>query len=443
MSRSSPDEEIIVEDTEDVVKQGENDYSFKPNKKKRDFMTPQTMKGYTKIEFTKNTEDEIKPLKPYLQQETNIIQEEPSPLATSKSSSSRPDLQTPTSILTLDTPKTLLDKAAVEEFNLGIEALYVSILEWLLNRSPSNLNEPLMIDDSDEINNPNVLIICFNLIKHSNDLLKQKALQDFQMLAKLNKSNCYHILENKFFHPWILDLLLPYQMSLSQEKLVGSSMAVYDIGSKLHTIVMVHSLINETKNRFILYLARWPLILSYKEKTEFKITHKMECAYQLIKQLLSSIVKAVALEAAKCRPSVDQPIWANVARIVFIVDELVLNGKPTNIIFKEGFKSIYEDYLQVLNRTFIRVNSSKVEPQSPQLPTETCIIEDIFKVLNCLWLASLFETSGKNESKESKILSVLSRTSDDDFAKDVELLMFDGLKDKKSSQTETHDHFLR
>jgi hypothetical protein len=74
--------------------------------------------------------------------------------------------------------------------------------------------------------------------------------------------------------------------------------------------------------------------------------------------------------------------------------------------------------------------------------TESCIIDDIFKVLNCLWPVSLFESGEVFESKESKILSILSRISDDDFAKDVELLMYDGIKDKKSS-TENYDYFLR
>lgn len=157
MERNSPDEEILLDDN-DSSKNEDQDYSMKPNKKKKDFNAPQTLRGYTKIEFTKAKED-IRPLKSYMQQDANIIQEEPSPQATSKSSSSKHELNTPTSMLSLDTPKTLLEKQAVDEFNQGIEALYVSILEWMLNRSPSNLNEPLMIDDSDEINNSNVLII--------------------------------------------------------------------------------------------------------------------------------------------------------------------------------------------------------------------------------------------------------------------------------------------
>lgn len=139
----------------------------------------------------------------------------------------------------------------------------------------------------------------------------------------------------------------------------------------------------------------------------------------------------------------EQPIWANVARIVSIVDELVLTGKPTNIEFKQQIKPVYEDFMQVLNRTLIRTQEIKQDKAVSFLMSETCIIDDIFKVLNCLWPVSLFETSEQPESKESEILGILSRISDDDFARDIDLLMFDGIKDKKSSNAETHDYFLR
>ena len=234
MQRESPEDEVVLEPTDTTLKTEEDDYTNHPLKKKKDFMTPQTLRGYTKIEFSLNKEDDeaniVKQPKPYLQHDIKEIKEEPSPVGTSNSNSSKYNLETPTSNLGLDTPKALLEKAAVEEFNFGIELLYNSILEWMLNRSPSNLNEPLMIDDSDEINNKNVLMLCFNLIKYSSDLIKQKALQDFQMLCKLNKSNCNHILESKFFYPWILDLLLPYQERLGKSSPSGCSMAVYDIG---------------------------------------------------------------------------------------------------------------------------------------------------------------------------------------------------------------------
>jgi len=64
-------------------------------------------------------------------------------------------------------------------------------------------------------------------------------------------------------------------------------------------------------------------------------------------------------------------------------------------------------------------------------------------VLNFLWPASLFDSIESLGPRESKILSLLSRTSDDDFAKDVEILMYDGIKDKKSTTKESHEYFLR
>jgi hypothetical protein len=45
-----------------------------------------------------------------------------------------------------------------------------------------------MIDDSDIIQNPAILPLCFSIVSNSkNDLLKQRHLQDLQMLAKWNK----------------------------------------------------------------------------------------------------------------------------------------------------------------------------------------------------------------------------------------------------------------
>ena len=157
MNRNSPDDEI---EGKDLASSQEGDQSLNfSSYKATNFNAPRTMRGMTQIEFSKAKEDDIKPLKSYLHNDANAIQEEPSSLPTSKSSSSRPEFNTPTSLLAPDPQKGLREKAAMEEFNQGIEALYVSILEWMLNRSPSNLNEPLMIDDSDEINNSNVLII--------------------------------------------------------------------------------------------------------------------------------------------------------------------------------------------------------------------------------------------------------------------------------------------
>ena len=50
------------------------------------------------------------------------------------------------------------------------EILYNSIMEWVLRKVPSNLNQAIMIDDTDKINSVlaiNVLFLLFSIVKLS------------------------------------------------------------------------------------------------------------------------------------------------------------------------------------------------------------------------------------------------------------------------------------
>ena len=73
-----------------------------------------------------------------------IIEEKNSQLTSSQQ-------QTPSSFhspLNLNAKNINLEQQ-LKVFQEGIDQVYASILEWLLNKNPSNINEPLMIDDSD------------------------------------------------------------------------------------------------------------------------------------------------------------------------------------------------------------------------------------------------------------------------------------------------------
>lgn len=66
------------------------------------------------------------------------------------------------------------------------------------------------------------------------------------------------------FHSWLLELLMPYQdLSNKYAKLEGSSIAVYDIGCKLHTLLLKNACINSEEEAYkkINFLSRWPAIL--------------------------------------------------------------------------------------------------------------------------------------------------------------------------------------
>lgn len=172
----------------------------------------------------------------------------------------------------------------------------------------------------------------------------------------------------------------------------------------------------------------------------------IESGYKLIHNLFTKILKEAKTEWIKWRPGVDQPIWANVVAIAFVIHELIMNSGVNaeahtgQIKYHDEVKAIKEYYYD----SVLKIKDSNGETYSAIFQiSENWILDDLFMVLDSLWTPSLFETTENFESKETKILSILSRTSDDDFIKDVELLLYNGNKDKKSTSVFNNDCFLK
>ena len=71
----------------------------------------------------------------------------------------------------------------IDDYTQELENLYTSCLEWMLNRSPNNLFKTLIIDDYDKITFEPALQILMTLVSYSNNLVRQRALQDLHTLA--------------------------------------------------------------------------------------------------------------------------------------------------------------------------------------------------------------------------------------------------------------------
>jgi hypothetical protein len=84
-----------------------------------------------------------------------------------------------------------------DEYTLELENLYTSCLEWILNRAPSSLFSNIVVDDFDKVSFTPALSLLMTLVTYSNNLLRQKALQDLHMLARWDSYNGTKIL----FHP--------------------------------------------------------------------------------------------------------------------------------------------------------------------------------------------------------------------------------------------------
>ena len=116
---------------------------------------------------------------------------------------------------------------------------------WLIN----NFENPISLDDSDEIFYPSILTILMNYVTNNGIIIKSKFLRDLYTLSYYNQKNCKIILENKYFHQWLLDTLLIYQIlsdngykdkTLSHK---GICESILSLGIKLHNIIIVNATI--------------------------------------------------------------------------------------------------------------------------------------------------------------------------------------------------------
>ena len=129
------------------------------------------------------------------------------------------------------------------------------------------MNSQLMIDDYDKIQYPAALELLMNLVAQSNNLLRQRALLDFYMLAQWDTQNGHILLFHQKFHSWLLDLLLPYQQYIDEQD--ENCRAVYDMGCKLHTLLLTNSCINPEQEAFkkLNMISRYPLTVHPEKRT--------------------------------------------------------------------------------------------------------------------------------------------------------------------------------
>ena len=93
-----------------------------------------------------------------------------------------------------------------------------------------------------------------NFVTNNGIIIKTKFLRDLYTLSSYNLKNSKIILDNKYFHQWLLDILLIYQIlydngyknkTLSQK---GICETILSLGIKLHNIIIVNSTMYEHQN---------------------------------------------------------------------------------------------------------------------------------------------------------------------------------------------------
>ena len=133
--------------------------------------------------------------------------------------------------------------------DICVEKIYIFLIQWLINK----FQNPISLDDSDEIYYPYILTVLMNFVMGNGIIIKSKFLRDLYTLSFYNLKNCKIILENKYFHQWLLDTLLIYQILYDngyQEKTMsqkGICESIISLGIKLHNIIIVNATLYDHK----------------------------------------------------------------------------------------------------------------------------------------------------------------------------------------------------
>ena len=183
--------------------------------------------------------------------------------------------------------------------DICVEKIYIFLIQWLINK----FQNPISLDDSDEIYYPYILTVLMNFVMGNGIIIKSKFLRDLYTLSFYNLKNCKIILENKYFHQWLLDTLLIYQILYDngyQEKTMsqkGICESIISLGIKLHNIIIVNATLYDHKeeqennnisiNNYI-YIFQFLITWLYKIKKIGNI-HFIS-AYNLINNIISDLI---------------------------------------------------------------------------------------------------------------------------------------------------------
>lgn len=233
----------------------------------------------------------------------------------------------------------------------------------LTNNFRTEFSEDIHLDDSDAIKFCYTLNIIMKVVMNANIMNKQKCLIDLYMLTIYNRENSVTLLKNKYFHQWLLDLLLPYQILISSNekfkasKESGIAYTILDLGCKIQTAILINSILNDKKyenENFILKAFNFILTWSYKIKTIGQT--EGEAAAHLIRNLLIHLIKTFSEHLRLMSPSAKTPMWHYYLNLTFVVYEFIFYSNfykkilEKKIIFEHLEKNeIFAEIIQNLN----------------------------------------------------------------------------------------------
>ena len=330
--------------------------------------------------------------------------------------------------------------------DIYVEKIYIFLIQWLIN----NFENPISLDDSDEIYYPYILTILMNFVMNNGIIIKSKFLRDLYTLSYYNLKNSKIILENKYFHQWLLDTLLIYQIlydngfkdkTMSQK---GICESIVSLGIKLHNIIIVNANLYEHKmeqenyngsiNNYI-YIFQFLITWLYKIKKIGNI-HFIS-AYNLINNIISDLITRLKPLLTKENILQYNLIWTCFLNLALIAYEFYFiynycinkNLKQNSSIIMNYLSSKSNLHTKMFELSFV-INEEVLynieSSSSPEVENGKRILLSFYQSLKTIW-----ETETKNiivEDNVNGIENFLNNTifgrNSSDFSLEMNLLLY-------------------
>ena len=223
------------------------------------------------------------------------------------------------------------------------EKIYSFLIQWLINK----FTTPVSLDDDDQIYYDSTLIILMNFVSNNGFILKSKFLRDLYTLSHYNLKNCKILLENKYFHQWLLDTLLIYQILYNNgynQKTVsqkGICESIIHIGVKLHNIIIINATLYEhdneqenNNNSFNNYTYIFQFLITWIYKIKKIGNIQYLSAFTLINHIISDLIKRIKPMLTKENIIQNSLIWTcflNISLIsyeFYYIHDFCINKHP-------------------------------------------------------------------------------------------------------------------
>lgn len=130
------------------------------------------------------------------------------------------------------------------------------------------------------------------------------------MLTKWNKENSLVLINTEGWHNWLLDIIF------ETTKDTGIGLTIIDIGMRLHTIILQHSMLcDDDGYKHIKDLIAW---------LEYKIMDSKHSARALVVELLEKLMEALLKDSNERGVALETYLWKNLVCAVFCIEELML-----------------------------------------------------------------------------------------------------------------------